>query len=148
MKSSSPLIILAVALALVAFALPVTGQQVVPSDTIGNVQSVEFVNTLNVQISAVRQAVGGTLCKLITIKTVGDSAGSVRAKITTLDGKSSWRQLALKAGESLQLVLCGHQLDLPSGLSVERAGGLIQSIGAIGLILITVALMELFFRLG
>lgn len=148
MKSSSPLILWAVTLALVAFALPVAGQQVVPSDTIGNVQSVEFVNTLNVQISAVRQAVGGTLCKIITIKTVGNSAGSVRIKITTLDGKSSSRQLALKAGESLQLVLCGHQLDLPGGLSVERAGGLVQSIGAIGLILILAALMELFFRLG
>ena len=138
----------AVALALATFALPASGQQAVPSDTIGSVQSVEFVNTLNVQISAVRQAVGGTLCKLITIRTVGDSAGSVSVKITTSDGKRTWRQLALKAGESLQLVLCGHQLDLPSGLSVKQAGGLIQSIQAIGLILIMVALMELFFRLG
>jgi len=140
MKSSSPLIILVVVLALAAIVLPAAGQQVVPSDTLGNVQSVEFVGSMNVQISAARQALGPVLCKLITIKTVGDSAGSVRVKVTTLDGKSSWRQFKLKAGESLQLVLCGHQLDLPSGTRVEHPGLGIDP----GLLLVLVAFSVLF----
>ena len=139
-----------VILALVAFALPVAGQQAVavPVDTIGNVQSVEFASSMNVQISAVRQAIAGTLCKVITIKAIGDSAGSVRVKITTLDGKSASRQLRLKAGESLQLVLYGNWLGLPSGLPVEQNGGLPQYIQMMGLIIILGGLMKLFFWLG
>ena len=139
-----------VILALVAFALPVAGQQAVavPVDTIGNVQSVEFASSMNVQISAVRQAIAGTLCKVITIKAIGDSAGSVRVKITTLDGKSASRQLRLKAGESLQLVLYGNWLGLPSGLPVEQNGGIPQYIQMMGLIIILGGLMKLFFWLG
>jgi len=91
---------------------------VVPNDTKGDVQSLEFKDATWVTIKSELKLVGNVLCKFTTINST--TGGSVIVLLTFKDGQKQSHRIKLKAQESAQVVKCGDEVHLPSGTTIIR----------------------------